>query len=72
MSNIFTFPKIKDDNKPLRLMTSKQVKEYLGISKSTLNRWVNEEGVIPKMKIRNKLYFKRDVIEGLLENTDQK
>lgn len=72
MSNteIFTFPKIRDDKTPLRLMSSKQVKEYLGISTSTLNRWINEEGVIPKIKIRNKLYFKRDDIEDLLSYTD--
>tara|TARA_E500000318_G_scaffold89906_1_gene87607 strand:+ start:591 stop:749 length:159 start_codon:yes stop_codon:yes gene_type:complete len=50
-------------------MTSKEVKEYLGISKSTLNRWVNEEGVIPKMKIRNKIYFKREDIEKLLNDS---
>jgi len=67
MSSIFTFPKRDETEKPMRLMSSHQVKEYLDISKSTLNRWVNEEGVIPKIKIRNKLYFKRDDIESLLE-----
>ncbi len=56
-------------SKKLNIMTSKQVKEYLGISKSTLNRWVNEEGVIPKMKIRNKIYFKREDIEKLLNDS---
>ena len=56
-------------SKRLNIMTSKEVKEYLGISKSTLNRWVNEEGVIPKMKIRNKIYFKREDIEKLLNDS---
>ena len=69
MRELITFPKMTDD-KPLKLMSSKQVKEYLGISKSTLNRWVNEENVIPKIKIRNKLYLKKDDIESLLIYTD--
>ena len=56
-------------SKRLNIMTSKEVKEYLGISKSTLNRWVNEEGVIPKMKIRNKIYCKREEIEKLLNDS---
>lgn len=69
MGHIITFPKITDE-KPLKIMSSKQVKEYLGISRSTLHRWVNEENVIPKIKIKNKVYFKRDDIEKLLTYTD--
>ena len=65
-NNIFKFPKRDETEKPIRLMDSNQVRGYLGISKSTLNRWVNKENVIPKIKIRNKLYFKRDDIESLL------
>ena len=69
MRELITFPKMTDD-KPLKLMSSKQVKEYLGISRSTLHRWVNEENVLPKIKIRNKVYFKRDDINELLKYSE--
>ena len=69
MRELITFPKMTDD-KPLKLMSSKQVKEYLGISRSTLHRWVNVESVIPKIKIRNKVYFKRDDINELLKYSE--
>ena len=43
--NLIRFPKWK--SKPLRLMTSSQVRELFDISRTTLHRWSNENNYYP-------------------------
>ena len=51
-----------------KLLFRKDVMEYLGISKSTLHRWVNVEGKLKSFKVGRRRMFKVDDMYGLLEN----
>ena len=56
-----------EKTKPLRLMTSTQVRELFDISRTTLHRWSNEKQLLPKLKVGRRIYFKREDIEKILK-----
>ena len=64
--NLIRFPKM-EETKPLRLMTSFQVRELFDISRTTLHRWSNEKQLLPKLKVGRRIYFKREDIEKILK-----
>tara|TARA_Y100000591_G_C21298091_1_gene435065 strand:+ start:201 stop:404 length:204 start_codon:yes stop_codon:yes gene_type:complete len=64
--NLIRFPKM-EKTKPLRLMTSTQVRELFDISRTTLHRWSNEKQLLPKLKVGRRIYFKREDIEKILK-----
>ena len=65
--NIIRFPKMKE-TKPLRLLTSFQVREMFDISRGTLHNWSNVKQILPKLKVGRRIYFKRDDIEEILNS----
>ena len=65
--NIIRFPKMKE-TKPLRLLTSFQVREMFDISRGTLHNWSNVKQILPKLKFGRRIYFKRDDIEEILNS----
>jgi len=64
--NLIRFPKM-EESKPLRLMTSSQVRELFDISRTTLHRWSNEQQLLPKLKVGRRIYFKREDIENIIK-----
>lgn len=64
--NLIRFPKM-EESKPLRLMTSSQVRELFDISRTTLHRWSNEKQLLPKLKVGRRIYFKREDIEKIIK-----
>ena len=64
--NLIRFPKM-EESKPLRLMTSSQVRELFDISRTTLHRWSNEQQLLPKLKVGRRIYFKREDIEKIIK-----
>ena len=69
MSNeteLFKFPKL-EEQKPLGLMTSFQVRELFDISRTTLHRWTNIYKILPKLKVGRRIYYKRNDIEDLIK-----
>ena len=65
--NIIRFPKMKE-TKPLRLLTSFQVRDMFDISRGTLHNWSNVKQILPKLKVGRRIYFKRDDIEEILNS----
>ena len=65
--NLIRFPKM-EESKPLRLMTSSQVRELFDISRGTLHNWSNVKQILPKLKVGRRIYFKRDDIEEILNS----
>ena len=64
--NLIRFPKM-EETKPLRLMTSFQVREMFDISRGTLHNWSNVKQILPKLKVGRRIYFKREDIEKILK-----
>tara|TARA_B100001057_G_scaffold496701_1_gene598832 strand:- start:4376 stop:4594 length:219 start_codon:yes stop_codon:yes gene_type:complete len=64
--NQFKF-NIDKTEQPLKLMTTTQVRELFDISKTTLHRWSNQYHILPKLKVGNRVYFKKQDIENLLQ-----
>lgn len=57
--------KIKSENKPDELMTRQQVAEMLGVTLTTLFHW-NNKGILPTIKIGNKVRYRRSDVEKAL------
>ena len=64
--NLIRFPKM-EESKPLRLMTSFQVREMFDISRGTLHNWSNVKQILPKLKVGRRIYFKREDIEKIIK-----
>ena len=64
--NLIRFPKM-EETKPLRLMTSFQVREMFDISRGTLHNWSNVKQILPKLKVGRRIYFKREDIEKIIK-----
>ena len=64
--NLIRFPKM-EETKPLRLMTSFQVREMFDISRGTLHNWSNVKQILPKLKVGRRIYFKREDVEKILK-----
>ena len=56
-----------EESKPLRLMTSFQVREMFDISRGTLHNWSNVKQILPKLKVGRRIYFKREDIEKIIK-----
>ena len=56
-----------EETKPLRLMTSFQVREMFDISRGTLHNWSNVKQILPKLKVGRRIYFKREDVEKILK-----
>ena len=65
--NIIRFPKMKE-TKPLRLLTSFQVREMFDISRGTLHNWSNVKQILPKLKVGRRIYFIREDVEEILNS----
>ena len=63
---LFKFPKF-EDNKPLRLMTIKQVMGLLSITRPTLHKWTTKDNLIKSIKIGGRVYYKGQDIDNLLK-----
>ena len=56
---------IKAENKPDELLTRQQVADMLGVTLTTLFHW-NNKGILPTIKIGNKVRYRMSDIESLL------
>ena len=56
---------IKEENKPDELLTRQQVAEMLGVTLTTLFHW-NNKGILPTIKIGNKVRYRRSDVEKAL------
>ncbi|MDP2235015.1 MAG: helix-turn-helix domain-containing protein [Bacteroidales bacterium] len=59
---------LKSDNRA-KQMTVEEAAEFLRVSKGSIYRYVMT-GVLPKRKFGNKLYFKREALENLIEKSN--
>ncbi len=57
--------RIQAENKPDELLTRQQVANMLGITLTTLWHW-NNKGILPTIKIGNKVRYRMSDIENLL------
>ena len=60
------FPKF-EDNKPLRLMTIKQVVEMLSITRPTLHKWTTKDNILKSIQIGGRVYYKGQDIDNLVK-----
>ena len=58
--------KIKAENKPDELLTRQEVAEMLGVTLTTLYHW-NNKGILPTIKIGNKVRYRRSDVEAALK-----
>ena len=56
---------IQAENKPDELLTRQQVAEMLGVTLTTLFHW-NNKGILPTIKIGNKVRYRRSDVEKAL------
>jgi|TARA_R110000824_G_scaffold113073_1_gene262632 predicted DNA-binding transcriptional regulator AlpA len=63
---LFKFPKF-EDNKPLRLMTIKQVVEMLSITRPTLHKWTTKDNILKSIQIGGRVYYKGQDIDNLVK-----
>ena len=56
---------IKEESKPDELLTRQQVAEMLGVTLTTLFHW-NNKGILPTIKIGNKVRYRRSDVEKAL------
>ena len=58
--------KVKAENKPDELLTRYQVADMLNVTPTTLWHW-NNKGILPTIKIGNKVRYRRSDVEKVLE-----
>lgn len=51
---------------PKEVLTNREAMNFLGVSRSTLQRWRND-GKLPYSKVEGKIFYKREDLIGLLE-----
>ncbi len=58
--------RLKEQNKPDELLTRQQVAEMLGVTLTTLWHY-NRKGILPTIKIGNKVRYRRSDVEKALQ-----
>ncbi len=58
--------KVKAENKPDELLTRQEVAKMLGVTLTTLFHW-NNKGILPTIKIGNKVRYRRSDVEKALQ-----